>query len=154
LYITITYLGIYTTKTKTRHEAGNSYPNLIIHPVLLEVLHHLPVVLAHVLGIPSIAPLQAGGESGVLPLERDVAAAHDALAQVFKAMSEMPGPFLGHHLGPVGRDGGEGADDGVQAVQLVGHGGGECAVRVALERVGEVVVVVLLHGVVADSDVA
>ena len=92
----------------------------------------------------------------MLPLERDVAAAHDALPQVFKAVSEVPGPFLGHHLWPIGRDRGEGADDGVQAVQLVGHGSSECSVRVALERVGEVVVVVffLRGGFVVDSDVA
>lgn len=101
---------------------------------------HLAVVLAHVIGVPPVAAAHVGGEGRLLAFEGDVAAAHDALAEVVEAVCEVPRAFGRHLVGPVGGHGGKGRGDGVEAVELVCHGGGEGVVWVGLEGCREVVV--------------
>lgn len=120
--------------------------------VLVEVLIHLLGVLAHVLRVPAVAAREPGGEGRLGALERDVARTQDGLAQVLEAVLEVPGPVgalgalwdVGVHVdggGPVDGEAGVALEDGVEAVQLVRHGGGEDGARGELgQRHGEVAV--------------
>jgi len=107
----------YYTYTKQTHAAPGfrddaffssvtrkSFPSPPLDPVIpvdaadLEMLKDLAVVLADVLGVEAVAAALRGvpGEGGLLALERDIAAAHERLAEVVEAVAHVPGLLLGH----------------------------------------------------------
>jgi hypothetical protein len=57
---------------------------------VVQILVNLPVVPTYVLGIPAIATSFACGKSSLGALQRYIATAHDALAQVFETVTDMP----------------------------------------------------------------
>lgn len=94
---------------------------VIIGPNPLQPLSHLALILTHMLTIPPIAPPIMIRKRRFQPLKRHVSTAHDGLAHVIEAMDHVPVMIFFERV--VGRDAAVDGDDGVEAVQLVGHGG-------------------------------
>ena len=75
------------------------------------------------LRVPSVRPSVVVRERRLEPLEGRVGRAHDGLPQVGEAVDHVPVVIL--RQGNVALQPGVDLDDGVQAVQLVRHAGGE-----------------------------
>lgn len=77
------------------------------------------------LRIPPIATLKPWWKSGMLPLQRHVPAAHDALPQIIKAVAEMPRALFRQLVHVVRSVGSHHLNDGMQAMELMGYGSRE-----------------------------
>jgi len=75
-----------------------------------------------------------------MPFERNVCAAHDGLPHVVEAVDHVPVVVV--RDGVVGFEARVGLHDGEEAVELVGHGGGEDGLVGPVDGPGEVVVFV------------
>lgn len=115
-----------------------SYPDLVVRPVLLQILVNLPIVLTHVFRIPPITSDNAIRERSMLSLECRVSAAHDALSEVLKAVRQVSLHLFVNDL-PRGQARVD-FEDVVKAVQLVGDRGREDGVFIAFDWVREIVV--------------
>lgn len=71
------------------------YPSMVHSPVALEIVIHGIIVPAHMPRVPPVAAAAALREGCLGALERHVAAAHDALAQVVEAVLDVPGVVPG-----------------------------------------------------------
>jgi hypothetical protein len=94
------------------------------------------------LAIPAITPAIVIGEGRLQPFERDISTAHDSLTHVVEAVDHVPVVVL--RQGNVALQPRVDLDDGVQAVQLVRHAGGEDGL-VLVPHNGRRQVVVLLR---------
>jgi hypothetical protein len=96
---------------------------VIIRPNTLQPLPNRIRILAHMLTIPAITATIVIGKRRLQALEGHIGTAHDGLAHVIEAMDHVPVVvfFEGVARCEARVDGG----DGVETVQLVGHGGGE-----------------------------
>jgi len=102
------------------------------------------------LRIPTVAADESRWKRRGLSFERHISTAHYRLSQILETMAQVPGSFGRCLVGIAGRHGCDDADDGMEAVELMGDGRGESRVGVCFYFAWEVVVI---FGVV-DCDVA
>jgi hypothetical protein len=96
---------------------------IIVRPHTLQAFPDLRVVLANMLAVPSITTSVVIRERSLQPLKTHIRTAHDGLTHVVEAVNHVPMVILFELVagGHAGVDG----DDGVEAVQLMSHRGGE-----------------------------
>lgn len=120
--------GNFCNDTRAHRQRGkleHALVNLlvVVRAVGLEILDDLAIVSAHMLAVPAIAAAVVIWERRLQPFQCHVSAAHDGLPHVIEAVDHVP--MVVFRQGGVALEARVGLDDGEEAVQLVGHAGGE-----------------------------